>query len=74
LAPAWAVFAADTGRAAIGETLAAARAVDGIIAGLPAETPVGAILAERPALLDRSIHRREHLDAIELALAGRRGP
>lgn len=74
LAPAWAVFAADTGRAAIGETLAAARAVDDIIAGLPAETPVGAILAERPALLDRSIHRREHLDAIELALAGRRGP
>ena len=36
-------------------------------AGLPAETPVESILAERPALLDRSIHRLEHLAAIDLA-------
>jgi hypothetical protein len=40
----------------------------GIIAGLLAVTPVDAILAERPALLDRSIHRLEHLSAIYLAL------
>jgi hypothetical protein len=33
-----------------------------------AETPVESILAERPALLDRSIHRLEHLAAIDLAL------
>ncbi|HEX7496709.1 MAG TPA: hypothetical protein VF349_08760 [Candidatus Limnocylindrales bacterium] len=32
------------------------------------ETPVGAILAERPALLDRSIHRLGPLAAIDLAL------
>jgi hypothetical protein len=43
--------------------------VDGIIAGLPAEPPVEAILAERPVLLDRSIHRLEHLVAIERARA-----
>lgn len=61
-------LAADAGSAAVEETLAAAQAVDGIIAGLPAVTPVEAILAERPALLDRSIHRLEHLAAIDLAL------
>jgi hypothetical protein len=61
-------LAADAGSAAVQETLAAAQAVDGIIAGLPAATPVEAILAERPALLDRSIHRLEHLAAIDLAL------
>jgi hypothetical protein len=43
--------------------------VDGIIAGLPVEIQVEAILAERPALLDRSIHRLEHLAAIERALS-----
>ena len=61
-------MAAGAGRAAVGDALAAAEAVDGIIARLPAETPVEAILAERPALLDRSIHRLEHLAAIDLAL------
>ena len=68
LLPMWGAMAAGAGRAAIDDALAAARAVDGIIAGLPAKTPVEAILAERPALLDRSIHRLEHLAAIDLAL------
>jgi hypothetical protein len=53
----------------LNEALAPAPVVDGIIAGLPAETPDESILAERPALLDRSIHRLEHLAAIDLALA-----
>ncbi len=70
LPPVWGAFAAAGGRAAIEDTLAAAQAADGLIADLPAEVPVEAILAERPALLDRSIHRREHLSAIEQALAG----
>ncbi|MGZ6266706.1 MAG: DinB family protein, partial [Candidatus Limnocylindrales bacterium] len=70
LPPTWGAFAA-AGHGAIEDTVAAARAVDGIIAGLPATTPVEAILAERPALLDRSIHRLEHLSAIDLALAKR---
>ena len=65
----WVALVADARGAGVRETLAAAQAVDGIIAGLPAETPVEAILAERPALLDRSIHRLEHLVAIELALS-----
>jgi hypothetical protein len=69
LAPVWAALAADAAGAAVRETLAAAQAIDAIIAGLPAETPVESILAERPALLDRSIHRLEHLAAINLARA-----
>jgi hypothetical protein len=68
LQPMWGAMAAGAGRAAIDDVLAAAQAIDGIIAGLPAETPVESILAERPALLDRSIHRLEHLAAIDLAL------
>jgi uncharacterized damage-inducible protein DinB len=67
----WAAFAAAAGESVIAETLAAAKEVDAIIGGLPAETPVEAILSDRPALLDRSIHRREHLAQIEAALAGR---
>jgi hypothetical protein len=68
LPPTWGAMAAGAGRAAIDDALAAAEAIDGIIAGLPAEVPVGEILVERPALLDRSIHRLEHLAAIDLAL------
>ena len=68
LPPACAGFSFDAARAALDETLAAAEEVDGIIASLPVESPAAAILAERPALLDRSIHRTEHLDAIERAL------
>jgi hypothetical protein len=68
LPPTWGAMAAGAGRVTIGDALAAAEAVDGIIARLPVETPVEAILAERPALLDRSIHRLEHLAAIDLAL------
>ena len=71
LAPAWGATDAGTEGPAVLEILAAAQAVDDMIAGLPAETPIEAILAERPSLLDRSLHRREHLDVIDRALAGR---
>ena len=52
----------------IADALAAAREVDATITALPAETPFTAILGERPALLDRSIHRYEHLAALKGAL------
>lgn len=73
LPPMWGAFADEAGHAAMEETMAAGEAIDGIIADLPGETAFEAILAERPALLDRSIHRDEHLKAIESALAGGRG-
>jgi uncharacterized damage-inducible protein DinB len=69
LPPTWAVFAGASGPAAIAETLAAAEAMNEIIASLPAEAPISTILSERPALLDRSIHRSEHLEVVEQALA-----
>jgi hypothetical protein len=72
LPPTWARVASGAGRAAIDEALAAAEEVDRIIAGLPAESPMESILNERPALLDRSIHRAEHLEALERAMAGSR--
>ena len=49
------------------EVLAAAEAIDGLIASLPAEAPFVAVLANRPPLLDRSVHREAHLDQIESA-------
>jgi uncharacterized damage-inducible protein DinB len=73
LPPTWEAFARGAGRAAVAETLAAAEAVDAIIAGLPEEAAISSILSERPALLDRSIHRAEHLEALETALGTNRG-
>ncbi|HEX7491535.1 MAG TPA: DinB family protein [Candidatus Limnocylindrales bacterium] len=64
----WSAFAEASAEAVIAEALAAAKEIDGLIAGLPESTPIDAILGERPALLDRSIHRRSHLDQIELAV------
>jgi hypothetical protein len=51
------------------EVLAAAEAVDRKAETLPAPI-VEAILAARPRMLTRAIHRRHHLDQIERALAG----
>jgi uncharacterized damage-inducible protein DinB len=68
LPPTWSAFAAADGGAVIAETIAAAEEIDTIIAGLPAHTPVAEILVERPALLDRSLHRNEHLDQIRRGL------
>jgi hypothetical protein len=69
--PTWAALGAGSPAAVVADTLAAAEAIDGLIAALPMETPVAAILAERPSLLDRSIHRLEHIATLELALRGR---
>jgi hypothetical protein len=68
--PTWGAFADAAGDAAIAETLAAAEEVDGIIAGLPESAPIETVLAERPALLDRSIHRLEHIGALQRILSG----
>ena len=72
LPPTWSAFAATAAEAAIVETIDAAEAIDHLIASLPEAAPVAAILADRPTLLDRSIHRAEHIETIEHALAGRR--
>jgi hypothetical protein len=72
LPPTWEAFS-GAGEGVIADTLEAAEEVDRIIVGLPASTPIDAILAERPALLDRSIHRREHTKQIEKLLGMQRG-
>jgi hypothetical protein len=51
------------------EVIAAAEAVDRKAETLPAPI-IEAILAARPRSLTRAIHRRQHLDQIERALAG----
>jgi hypothetical protein len=50
----------------------AAEDVDALIAGLPAESVDGVLGEGRPRLLDRSLHRGEHLTAIDAALSGDR--
>jgi hypothetical protein len=70
VAPSWGAFAAAAGEAAIADAIDAAEQVNGLITGLPPDAPVAAVLADRPALLDRSIHRNQHLDQIERALGG----
>ena len=50
------------------DVVAAAEAIDSLAARLP-EPIVKAILAVRPRTLIRAVHRREHLDEIEHALA-----
>ncbi len=70
LEPLLAAFAEGARADLLTEVLAAAEAVDGLIAGLPAAAPVDAVLTERPRLLERSSHRKSHLDDIERALGG----
>lgn len=65
-----AAFSAGSHSGILTEVVAAAGAIDGLIAGLPAEVPVAAILDDRPRSLDRSLHRHSHLDDIEQALKG----
>ncbi len=55
-------------RQAVQEALAAAEAVDGKVESLAPEL-VEAILAQRPRAVIRAIHRRDHIDEIERALA-----
>jgi DinB superfamily len=46
----------------------AAQDVDALIAALPAASVEGVLAEGRPRLLDRSLHRAEHLATIEAAL------
>jgi hypothetical protein len=48
----------------------AAEALDALIAGLPDASAAAAAEAGLGRLVDRSLHRREHLEQIERALAG----
>ncbi|HUG49307.1 MAG TPA: DinB family protein [Candidatus Limnocylindria bacterium] len=61
---------AATGEQARRQVLESAQAVDEFIARLPAQTVELVRTEGRPRLLDRSIHRVEHLDEIEALLAG----
>jgi hypothetical protein len=49
--------------------LAAAREVEAVVAGLPAETVEAVRTEGRTRLVDRSLHRSEHLDEIAGTLA-----
>lgn len=70
LEPSLAAFSAGSHSGILTKVVAAAEAIDGLIAGLPAEVPVAAILDDRPRSLDRSLHRHSHLDDVEQALKG----
>jgi DinB family protein len=48
--------------------MGAAEAVDGLIAELPPQSVRAVVASGRPRLLDRSLHRAEHLSAIESRL------
>jgi hypothetical protein len=67
----WKAFATAAPEAAIAQAIAAAGEVDAVIARLPSTTPFAAILAERPALLDRSMHRLGHLADLEKGVSSR---
>lgn len=54
---------------AIGQALEAALEVEQLIAGLSTDQVTAVERSERPRLVDRAIHRTEHLDEIEAVLA-----
>jgi hypothetical protein len=68
LPPTWDAFARTAPAAVVADLIEAAEEVDRLIASLPEGTPLAAILGERRSLLDRSIHRREHIATLERAL------
>lgn len=55
-------------RAAVMDALSAAADVDALIERLPTATVEEALASGRARMLDRSVHRRDHLDRIERAL------
>ena len=69
----WLAYAGAAPDVVVAQMIAAAEEINAVIAGLPDSLPVEAILAERPSLLDRSLHRSEHLATLEAALATGRG-
>jgi hypothetical protein len=48
--------------------IAAATAIEGIVAKVPAEVVDRVKALGKPFILDRSAHRKEHLDQIERAM------
>jgi hypothetical protein len=60
--PEWAVIPPRT---AVAECLAAAQAIDDFIDSLEPDAVAQVLLAGRERLVDRSIHRGEHVDTIE---------
>lgn len=58
-------------RLAIAEALDAAETGDRRIASLSDDAVAHARATDRPTMLDRSLHRREHLDQIQRALSNR---
>jgi hypothetical protein len=70
LEPSLAALAGASASGLLEEVVAAAEAVDELIAGLPADAPIARLLAGQPRLLDRSLHRTAHLGTIESALGG----
>ena len=67
--PGWTSIPPDVG---VKQCLAAARAIDDFLLSLDPALVSGVLEEGRPRLIDRSIHRREHLDTIERAFKGRR--
>lgn len=61
-------------RQAAEEAIAAAEAVDRAIESLPTERVQAILATGRVRLVDRSIHRREHLDDVERALSALASP
>lgn len=53
--------------------IAAATAIEGMVAGVPAEVVERVKSLGKPFIVDRSAHRKEHLDQIERALREERG-
>ena len=58
-------------RIAVAECLVAAEAVNDFVTSLDEEIVSEALTSGRERLVDRSIHRNEHLEAIEAAFPGR---
>jgi DinB family protein len=59
----------DTPTAVAGRrAIAAAMAIEGMVAGLPAEVLERVKALGKPFIIDRSAHRKEHLDQIERAM------
>jgi hypothetical protein len=70
LEPSLAALAAGSPSGLLAEVVAAAEAIDVLIASLPPEVPIAGILDDRPRSLDRSLHRHSHMDDIEGVLLG----
>ncbi len=67
----WASLASSQPLVIMAETVASAEALDQLIAHLPDEVPVADLLRTQPRLLDRSLHRQEHLAQVRTALSTR---